>query len=166
MSRTLATAVIVGLALAACSGGDSILESGNEQATTTVAANTQATDPPASDDGSSPDATTGDTNAPETTAAPTTTTTPLEALPPCPVDALATAAGPVEVLLWHGWTGETETAITALTDAYNASQSQVRVQLEPQGSYDETFDKFIQSSQSSRPDLVGFPEYYVQQTID
>ena len=66
-----------------------------------------------------------------TTSAPTTTTTPLDALPPCPVDALDVADGPVEVLFWHGLTGETDTAIQALTAAYNASQSQVPVKLEP-----------------------------------
>jgi sn-glycerol 3-phosphate transport system substrate-binding protein len=166
MNRALATFVITGLTLAACSGGESILESGNEQATTTVAATTPSADGSAVSDGSSPDATTDDTSTPETTAAPTTTTTPLDALAPCPVDALSAADGPVEVLFWHGWTGETERAITALADAYNAGQSQVFVKLEPQGSYDETFGKYIQSGQSSRPDLVGFPEYYVQQTID
>ena len=164
MKRALSVMVIAGLALAACSGGgESILESGNEQATTTVAATTPATDPVG--DGS-PSVTTGESSAPVTTVAPTTTTTPLDSLPACPVDALASASGPIEVLFWHGWTGETETAISALADAYNASQSTVRVKLEPQGSYDETFDKYIQSGQDSRPDLVGFPEYYVQQTID
>lgn len=161
MNRRLASLMIAGLALAACSSGESILESGNEQATTTATPST-----PATSAGTSPDTAADGTVAPETTAAPTTTTTPLDALPPCPVDALAAASGPVEVLVWHGWTGETERAITALADAYNASQSKVVVKLEPQGSYDETFDKYIQSGQSSRPDLVGFPEYYVQQTID
>lgn len=165
MNRRLATFVIAGLALAACSSGESILESGNELATTTVAPTPSATGDDASPDATSDDAG-DDTGAPQSTAAPTTTTTPLAALPPCPVDALAGASGPVEVLFWHGWTGETERAITALADAYNASQSKVVVKLEPQGSYDETFDKYIQSGQSSRPDLVGFPEYYVQQTID
>ncbi|HSH10982.1 MAG TPA: extracellular solute-binding protein, partial [Ilumatobacter sp.] len=164
MNRRLATFVIAGLTLAACSSGESILESGNEQATT-VAPTPTTTGDGASPD-AAPDAGPDATSASETTAAPTTTTTPLAALPPCPVDALAGASGPVEVLFWHGLTGETERAITALADAYNAGQSKVVVTLEPQGSYDETFDKYIQSGQSSRPDLVGFPEYYVQQTID
>ena len=165
MSRRLSLLVIGALALAACSGGESILESGNE-ATTTTASTTVAspsdTDPPGD---AEPTDDTEPTVAPPTTAAPTTTT-PLEALPPCPVEALDAADEPVEVLFWHGLTGETDTAIQALTEAYNASQSAVRVQLEFQGSYDETFDKYIQSSQGSRPDLVMFPEYYVQQTID
>jgi sn-glycerol 3-phosphate transport system substrate-binding protein len=166
MNRRLALlACGAALTVAACSGGDSIIDSGNETATTA----STSTLAPAPTDGSS---STGDTPAPgdsttvATTLAPTTTSTPLDELPPCPVDALDAADGPVEVLFWHGLTGETDTAIQALTEAYNASQSRVRVKLEPQGSYDETFDKYIQSSQDSRPDLVMFPEYYVQQTID
>ena len=42
----------------------------------------------------------------------------------------------------------------------------MRVRLEPQGNYDETFDKYILSSDDSRPDLVLFPEYFMQQMID
>ena len=53
-----------------------------------------------------------------------------------------------------------------LTDRYNASQTRVRVRLEPQGSYESTIDKYVPSSQGNRPDLVMFPEYVAQQTID
>src|SRR5690606_24024729 len=35
-----------------------------------------------------------------------------------------------------------------------------------QGSYGETVDKYFQSRQESRPDVVMFPEYMVQQTAD
>ncbi len=68
--------------------------------------------------------------------------------------------------MWHGLTGATNDGIEFLAERYNASQDRVRVKLEPQGSYDSTIDKYIQSSQGSRPDLVMFPEYVVQQTID
>lgn len=171
MNRMRSLLLVVGaVTLAACSGGESIQQAGNDPAPTTVVAATQPTtaDTPSSD-GSSTDS----TQAPDDPAASTetpvpTTTTPLDTLPTCAVDALDDNpdGGPVEVLFWHGWTGETDTAIEALTEAYNASQSRVRVKLEPQGSYDETFDKYIQSGQGGRPDLVGLPEYYVQQMID
>ncbi len=85
---------------------------------------------------------------------------------PCPVDALDGADGPVELLVWHGLTGATDDGIEFLAERYNAAQDRVRVRLEPQGSYDSTIDKYVQSSQGSRPDLVMFPEYVVQQTID
>jgi sn-glycerol 3-phosphate transport system substrate-binding protein len=165
MNRRPALFVIAAVALAACSGGESIIDSGNASPTTLPPST--ATQPPDGEP-SSTDATTapGETTVVPDTPAPTTTTTPLDSLPPCPVDALDAADETVEVLFWHGLTGETDTAIQALTEAYNASQSAVRVKLEFQGSYDETFDKYIQSSQGNRPDLVMFPEYYVQQTID
>jgi sn-glycerol 3-phosphate transport system substrate-binding protein len=84
----------------------------------------------------------------------------------CPVDALDDASGTVELTLWHGLNAESETALMTITDAYNASQSKVRVELQNQGNYSQTIDKYVQSSQSSRPDLVVFPEYVVQQTAD
>ena len=45
-------------------------------------------------------------------------------------------------------------------------RSRVHVELQNQGNYSQTIDKYVQSSQSSRPDLVIFPEYVVQQTAD
>ncbi|MDJ0768540.1 MAG: ABC transporter substrate-binding protein [Ilumatobacter sp.] len=170
--RTALLAATLALVAAACGGGgDSILESGLETDTTPPPPTTQ----PATDDGAATtatDATDGAdgappaTTAPAPTAPPSTISTPLDQFPPCPVDALEGADGPVDVLMWHGLTGATEDGINFLADQYNASQSRVRVQLEPQGSYDTTIDKYVQSGQDSRPDLVLFPEYVVQQTID
>ncbi len=141
--------------VAACGSGRSILEAGNEPApstTTTV----PVTAPP----GETLPATT-------TTAPPTTTTTPLDSLPPCPVDALpADGAEPVQVTFWHGFGTEPENKLVELTDRYNASQSAVRVTLENQGGYKQTIDKYVQSGQASRPQLVLMPEYMVQQIAD
>jgi sn-glycerol 3-phosphate transport system substrate-binding protein len=162
MKRSIVAATALAAALAAaCSSGDSILDSGNDAATTVAATTTAADVQPGS---TAATVVPGASTSAPTTAAPTTTSSPLDSLRPCPVDALA--SGPVDVLFWHGFTGPTEVALTALTDAYNASQSRVRVRLEGQGSYESTIDKYVQSSQSSRPDLVVFPEYVMQQTID
>ena len=79
-------------------------------------------------------------------------TPPLADLPDCPTDALDEATGPVEITFWHGLANELETSLIALTDAYNASQDRVRVDLQNQTSYDSAIDKYIQSSQDSRPD--------------
>ena len=57
---------------------------------------------------------------------PTTTAIADEDLPPCPVDALDGADGPVEITFWHAMRRPTEDALVALTDAYNASQDKVR----------------------------------------
>ena len=43
------------------------------------------------------------------------------------------------------------------------SQDRVRVELQNQTSYGSTIDKYINASQSSRPDLVQLPEYTLQQ---
>jgi len=170
----IAAATAAALVAASCSsGGDSILQSGNEAATTVGAATTLAapagtagTDGTDGTDGTAGTAAPGETTPAPSTRAVTTTTIAGIDLPPCPVDALDDADGTVEVLMWHGLTGATDDGIEFLAAEYNASQSKVRVKLEPQGSYDSTIDKYVQTSQGSRPDLVMFPEYVVQQTID
>ncbi len=160
MNRRFAFTMLAGVLVAAsCSSSDSILESGNETPTTAASPTTVAASPG-----------TDDTDAPPssdaTTIAPTTSTTPPPDPGLCPVDALENADGPVEVLFWHGLNGATNDGIEYLAAEYNASQSKVKVRLEPQGSYDSTIDKYVQTSQASRPDLVMFPEYMVQQTVD
>jgi len=92
----------------------------------------------------------------------TTVATPLADLPPCDTNALETASGPVSLKFWHGMNGDLEDALKSLTAEYNASQTKVTVSLENQGGYEQTLDKYLQSSQSSRPDIVQSPEYAVQ----
>ncbi len=163
--------LLAGLSMvaAACSGGDSLLDAGNESATTA----TEVTEPDDSTapEGSTPattgdDETVGDTVPDTTEPPPTTTTTPLSDLPSCPVDALEGADAVVEVEFWHGLNNENEVEMNRLTEAYNASQDRVVVTARNQGGYGATIDKYVQSSQGSRPDLVMFPEYVVQQIAD
>lgn len=93
---------------------------------------------------------------------PTTTVAPLADLPPCPVDALDGADGPVEITFWHGMANDLERALTDLVAAYNAGQDRVEVVLQTQTSYESTIDKYINGSEASRPDVVQLPEYVVQ----
>ncbi|HAP77809.1 MAG TPA: hypothetical protein DCR14_17225 [Acidimicrobiaceae bacterium] len=130
--------------LAACSGGDSITDTG-------------ATNPPTTAVGP-------DDSGVSTTLAPTTTVAP-DTLPDCPTDALADASGTVSLELWHGMTGALGEQMDALVADYNASQSAVKVEL-ISGSYEETFDNYLQSNQDNRPDLIQLPEYTVQSIID
>jgi sn-glycerol 3-phosphate transport system substrate-binding protein len=156
-SRTSVVAALlaVSFAAAACSGGGGSLQNAGN---TTIAPATTA----APGDTSAPGGT-DTTAAPGTTAAPSTTAaTPLDSLPPCPTDALAAADGPVEITFWHGMTAELEKQLTALTDQYNASQDKVKVTLQNQGGYEQVIDKYLQSGQGSRPELVQAPEYAVQ----
>ncbi|HMJ75775.1 MAG TPA: hypothetical protein VK507_07370, partial [Iamia sp.] len=48
-------------------------------------------------------------------------------LPDCPVDALETAEGTVDIELWHSFVGETKLYMEALTEEYNASQDKVNL---------------------------------------
>jgi sn-glycerol 3-phosphate transport system substrate-binding protein len=171
----LATALIA----TACGSGESIIQAGNETpAQTTPSPGTPS--PGTSPSGSNPSSDTtipgpvapASTDAqgqpvttPPATSA-TTTTTPLAALPDCPVDALASVTEPVDITFWHGLTNENEDAINRLTDEYNASQTRVHVQSESQGGYLEEIDKYFQSTASDRPELAMFPDYTVQQVID
>ena len=75
------------------------------------------------------------------------------ALPPCPVDALASATQPVEVVLWHPFTAKTKDTLEAMVAEYNASQSKVKVLVESQGTYDELAKKY-RAAVSSK-DLPG-----------
>lgn len=76
------------------------------------------------------------------------------ALPPCPLDALASATQPVEVVLWHSYAAKTKEALEALAAEYNASQSKVKVRVESQGtSYAELWKKF--QSAAKAKDLPG-----------
>ena len=143
------------LAVAACGNGRPIVQAGND------VAEAPATTLPAGSDGTTAP---GQTAAP--TIAPTTTATPLADLPPCPVDALDDVSDPVDITFWHAMTGVLEDELVALTDAYNAGQSKVRVTLQNQGGYEQALDKYLQSSQSSRPDIVQLPEYTVQVMVD
>ena len=77
-----------------------------------------------------------------------------------------TSTEPVELTFWYGLQTEVETHLAALTEQYHAQQDKVRVTLENQVGSKETFDKYVQSSQDGRPDLVLLPEYVVQQMAD
>ena len=128
--------------LAACSGGGSITDSGS--GTTPVT-------------GGSVDGT-----AVQTTQAPTTTT-PLDTLPDCPTE--LPASGTTEISFWHGMSGPLGDEIIKLTDAYNASQTKVKVNL-VQNSYEVTADNYYAANTNDRPDIVQMPEYQVQAMFD
>jgi sn-glycerol 3-phosphate transport system substrate-binding protein len=160
MKRAAAVAAAV-LLITSCGSGKSIISAGRQPPVpTTLAPATTVTLPPGE---TLPVGETIPTVA--TTLAPTTTSTPLSTLPDCPVDALASASGPIQLTFWHGMSQLLADELQKLTDAYNASQSKVKVTLVG-GSYEQTIDKYLQSGQGSRPDLVQMPEYMVQTMVD
>jgi len=142
--RPLYVLVAVSL-VAACSGGGDITDPGDKATTPTSPADSVAPG--------------------ETTAAATTTTVAPETLPDCPTDALASATGTTEITFWHSMSAALGEEVVKLTDAYNASQDKVKVNL-VQGSYEETADNYFLANQGDRPDLVQLPEYQVQAMVD
>jgi sn-glycerol 3-phosphate transport system substrate-binding protein len=167
-ARTIAVVAAAALCAGACGSGKSIIVAGNDtptQTTVVAPATTSATSPTGP---TTPPSTNGDgepvTTPPATNA--TTTTTPLEQLPDCPVGALDGVTEPVQITFWHGLNVDNEEALQRVVDEYNASQTGVRVNAQNQGGYLETIDKYYQSNQSDRPELVMFPDYSVQRAID
>jgi sn-glycerol 3-phosphate transport system substrate-binding protein len=75
----------------------------------------------------------------------------------CPVDALASADGPVEIDLWHTEIGLNLKALQKIVDSYEASQDKVKVNLQYQGTFEEQLKKYEDASAdpSSLPDIVS-----------
>ena len=141
--RPLFLLAAFGLVAAACSGGGEITDSGGAVTNPPV-----ATAPPG-----------------ETLPAATTTTVAPDTLPDCPTDALAAATGTTDITFWHSMSGPLGEEVVKLTDAYNASQTKVKVSL-VESSYEGTADNYFLASQNNRPDLVQLPEYQVQAMVD
>lgn len=138
----------VALVLAACGGGDD-----GGTAGTTPGGGSSATTP-------------ADTGGPGTAPA---STEPAVELPPCPLEALDEADGPVEVVAWHTQVAEPLDALTDLVERYNSSQDRVRVRLESQGSaYGELKRKFQASLQTpgDLPALIMFDDTATQEMAD
>lgn len=85
----------------------------------------------------------------------------------CDPSALTSAAKPVTVTFWHTQTSENEVALKKLADRFNASQSDVKVQLVYIPTYPELLSKFKAGLTSGDlPDAATFEETTVQTLID
>ncbi len=75
----------------------------------------------------------------------------------CPVDALESADGPVEVVMWHSDIGLPKITLEKLAQQYNDSQDQVVVRTEYQGNFEEQVKKYedAMADPSSLPDIVA-----------
>lgn len=83
-------------------------------------------------------------------------TTPVANADNCPVDALDDADGPIAISVWHAYDALTKQALEKIADDYNASQSEVVVTVEAQGTPPELFKKYSDrlASPESLPDVV------------
>ena len=152
MSRRAAISVlvVVGVLASSCRSGQSLTNAGIARKSTPTVASTVP----------------GQTTVP--TAPPTTQPRKLDTLPRCDTSKLdqAGASGPVNITFWHGLSNELGRELERLTTVYNGQQHKVKVNLEFQGGYEQTIDKYLQSNAANRPDMVQMPEYMVQQMID
>ena len=88
----------------------------------------------------------------------------------CPIgsiDKLAASEKPVEITYWHSFPRENERLITEITDAFNASQNDVKVKLVNQTSYGDTLTAFRAAyGKADSPDFVLLEDKETQQMID
>lgn len=89
-------------------------------------------------------------------------------LPPCPVDAIDSAGGPVEIRLWFQLGGKTRETLEAQVAKFNASQDKVVVKAENQGaSYEELLRKYESGIPTNDlPDLLVAEDTATQFLVD
>ncbi len=85
----------------------------------------------------------------------------------CPLSALKKASQPVEITMWHWMPRVNGETLQKLTDAFNASQSAVKVKLVDQIDWEATLAKYKAGLASGDlPDIVQLQETDQQQMID
>jgi sn-glycerol 3-phosphate transport system substrate-binding protein len=92
---------------------------------------------------------------------------PASAAATCPLSALKKAKKPVQITMWHSMTRENEKTLQQLTDKFNSSQSDVKVNLVNQIDYVQTLNKYKAGlSSGDLPDIVQLQETDQQKIID
>src|SRR4030042_3036869 len=86
-------------------------------------------------------------------------------------DAQGTATTPsgetVEIDFWHAMNAANQDPLKALTDRFNASQSEVKVTLQFQGTYEENLAKLLASRGGGGvPALIQLDEASIQRMVD
>lgn len=180
MHRLLTFLLIIGLVASACGGGDGggddVAANPDTAATTTPAptASTDSTDEGAADDApptSEDDEPADDEPASGGGGSSNQGLVESLGLPECPVGAHLDVDGPVEIEIWHPFTALTAEAIDDIAAAFNASQSDIIVNVEAQGSYGELLADYRESiSFDSLPaiaitDLAAFREMVDSETV-
>lgn len=92
---------------------------------------------------------------------------PAAAADSCPLSALKKAKKPVQITMWHSMPQANGETLQKLTDEFNSSQSNVKVSLVNQVTYDDTFTKYKAGlSSGDLPDVVQLQGSDQQQMID
>ncbi|MEG0753460.1 MAG: ABC transporter substrate-binding protein, partial [Angelakisella sp.] len=103
-------------------------------------------------------------------AAPATPAAPAApAAPPPPssvVTEVAKTAEPTKVVFWHSMGGRNEEALKKIVDGFNASQKEVIVEPQYQGTYDDAITKLRATGEGSRPDIMQLYDVGTRWMID
>jgi sn-glycerol 3-phosphate transport system substrate-binding protein len=85
----------------------------------------------------------------------------------CPVSALKSATGVTTITVWNSMPRDNQTTLEALTNAYNASQTKVHVNLIQQPTYDATYQKYVAGlTTGDLPDIAQLEDNQLQSVID
>jgi sn-glycerol 3-phosphate transport system substrate-binding protein len=92
-------------------------------------------------------------------------------LPECPLDALDSADGPVEVTLWYGGlNGSAKTAMDDMAAAFNAGQDEVVLTASEQGAaYEQVYRKFTSAAAAGTdqlPQMIYLEDTQLQSMVD
>jgi sn-glycerol 3-phosphate transport system substrate-binding protein len=88
-------------------------------------------------------------------------------LPACPIKALSSAKGTVNITFWESTNNANATVLQNITNAFNSSQSKVHVTLVAQASYDDTWNKYLAGLTSGQlPDLAMIQDINLQEALD
>jgi sn-glycerol 3-phosphate transport system substrate-binding protein len=109
----------------------------------------------------------GDANPTNPTGVTPTNATVPDLSDQCPLDAIESADGPIDIKYWHAMTRENEATLVTLTDDFNANQDAVHVELVNQNSYTDNFTKFETAYDTDdSPDLVQLEDTALQRLVD
>jgi sn-glycerol 3-phosphate transport system substrate-binding protein len=88
-------------------------------------------------------------------------------LPSCDLKALASHSGVVDITFWNSMVQANAATLSAITSAFNSSQSKVHVTLVDQDSSDDTWEKYEAGlSNGQLPDAVQLQDVETQPAID
>lgn len=92
---------------------------------------------------------------------------PASSTPPSSVVTdVADTAEPITVVFWHSMGGRNEEALMEIVNGFNASQSNITVEAQYQGTYDDAITKLRATGEGARPDIMQLYDVGTRWMID
>lgn len=108
----------------------------------------------------------GSTPASTPVSTPAPSTAPSVAPPADVVTDVQKGTDPIKVVFWHSMGGRNEEALKVIIDGFNASQKEVIVEPQYQGTYDDAITKLRATGEGSRPDIMQLYDVGTRWMID